>query len=334
MNFYRWIRPLLFCLDPERAHRLALHALRTLPFPAVQLPPTQGLNCMGLHFKHRIGLAAGFDNNALATSALFRLGFAFIECGGITPKAQKGNPKPRLFRLKEARSIINRMGFPNLGAAALAHNLKNNAPFAGPVGINLGKNKPTPLEHAADDYAASLNLLYDHADYFTINVSSPNTPGLRALQSNTELDPLLKTIMHARTQKQEQGKIKKPIVLKTTLDCDGDNLKALLDTCMQHNVAGIITSNTTQQRFGVEGMHHADEAGGLSGAAITDRACRHAEAVRKHIGSEMHLIACGGIMSARDAQARLDAGADLLQIYTALIYQGPKVLGHWLRSMQ
>lgn len=280
---------------------------------------------MGLTFPNRVGLAAGLDKNGIAVDGLGRLGFGFIEVGTATPRPQPGNPAPRLFRLPEQKAIINRMGFNNQGIDALLANL-HQVRYQGILGINIGKNFDTPIERAVDDYLTCLDKAYPRADYVTINISSPNTKNLRQLQGPTELDALLGTLKMRQRQLSEQHGRYVPIALKIAPDLDEDQLMDIADALRHHRIDAVIATNTTLSRQGVEQSPLATEAGGLSGAPLFDRSTAVVRTLAKALAGEVPIIAAGGITSGARAQAKLDAGASLVQIYTGLIYRGPSLV--------
>ena len=306
-------------MDPETAHRLAIRALQVAPLPAPGADdPILKTRIAGLEMANPVGLAAGLDKNGEALDGLSRLGFGAVECGSVTPRAQAGNPKPRLFRLSEDRAIINRMGFNNEGlepfAARLAHRPKRTA-----IGANLGANKDT--EDKAADYVAGLKRLAGLADYFTINISSPNTPGLRALQGREALDDLLGRIHEARPTDGA------PVFLKIAPDLIGEEIGMIVEASLAHQIDALIVSNTTLERPSTLKSSHAGEAGGLSGAPLKPFAQKALEAAAEAAAGRLPLIAVGGIESGADAYARIRAGASAVQIYSALIYDGPGLVG-------
>lgn len=312
-------------MDPETAHRLAIRALQVTPLPApVADDPILKTRIAGLEMANPVGLAAGLDKNGEALDGLSRLGFGAVECGSVTPRAQPGNPKPRLFRLSEDRAIINRMGFNNEGlepfAARLAHRPKRT-----PIGANLGANKDT--EDKAADYVAGLKRLAGLADYFTINISSPNTPGLRALQGREALDDLLGRINEARPTDGA------PIFLKIAPDLIGEEIGMIVEASLAHGIDALIVSNTTLERPASLKSSHAGEAGGLSGAPLKPFAQKALEAAAEAAAGRLPLIAVGGIESGADAYARIRAGASAVQIYSALIYDGPGLVGAIKRDL-
>ena len=332
MNPYDYLRPLLFRLDPERAHNRTLALLARMP---VFMPRGTGgkpVELMGLTFPNRLGLAAGLDKNGVAVSAFDRAGFGFIEVGTVTPRPQPGNPRPRLFRLPEHEAIINRMGFNNLGIDALTARLATTPKPRALLGINLGKNKDTPNEAALDDYRIGLQKAWAHADYLTINISSPNTAGLRDLQHGAALRDLLAGIKAEQQRLADETARRVPIVVKIAPDLDDVALHATLDTIAEANMDGIIATNTTLDKSAVASHRYGGEQGGLSGAPLTAASTAIVKKIRAHL-PQMALIAAGGVMRAADMQAKLDAGADLVQIYSGLIYHGPQLVRDCLRHL-
>jgi dihydroorotate dehydrogenase len=341
MNAYRsFIRPLLFCLPPEAAHRWTMAALRVfsiLPFgPAVvkffsgKVPHSEPLVVSGLAFPNPVGLAAGLDKDAEAVAALGALGFGFVEVGTLTPKPQPGNPQPRLFRLPKDRGLINRMGFNNHGVVAAAQRLKNR-PAGLVVGGNIGKNKDTPNELAAQDYVLSLRALHPVVDFFTVNISSPNTPGLRALQSLEPLRELMREVLEERDRHQPR----RPVWVKLAPDLTNEELVDTAQLIVSVGADGIIATNTTLSRSGlgtdplkVEQMG----AGGLSGAPLRQRSTDVIRVLRGAVGPDFPLIAVGGVLSGQDAREKKEAGATLVQVYTGLIYEGPQLVHDCIRA--
>ncbi|RRQ51695.1 quinone-dependent dihydroorotate dehydrogenase [Sphingorhabdus wooponensis] len=314
--FYQFARPFLFKADAESAHNLSLTALKLLPIPSVGADsPSLAQTFAGLHFANPIGLAPGYDKNAEVPVEILKLGFGFTEVGTLTPLPQEGNPKPRLFRLVEDEAVINRMGFNNAGqqaASALLRNIPEQA-RTGPIGINIGANKDSADRVA--DYVIGVRDMEALADYLTVNISSPNTPGLRALQDKAALDDLLAQVMAARTRDT-------PVFLKVAPDLQPADIDDIVGVAMARGIAALIVSNTTISRPALL-SRHAGEAGGLSGAPLRDMAQQRIIDFRKASGGQMPLIGVGGIASAQDAYARIRAGASLVQIYSALVYQGP-----------
>ena len=332
MNPYDYLRPLLFRLDPERAHNRTLALLARMP---VFMPRGTGgkpVELMGLTFPNRLGLAAGLDKNGIAVSAFDRAGFGFIEVGTVTPRPQPGNPRPRLFRLPEFDAIINRMGFNNLGIDALTARLAATPKPRALLGINLGKNKDTPNEAALDDYRVGLQKAWAHADYLAINISSPNTAGLRDLQHGAALRDLLAGIKAEQQRLADETARRVPIVVKIAPDLDDVALHATLDTIAEAGMDGIIATNTTLDKSAVASHRYGGEQGGLSGAPLTAASTAIVKKIRAHL-PQMALIAAGGVMRAADMQAKLDAGADLVQIYSGLIYHGPQLVRDCLRHL-
>ena len=341
MNAYRsFIRPLLFCLPPEAAHRWTMAALRVfsiLPFgPAVvkffsgKVPHSEPLVVSGLAFPNPVGLAAGLDKDAEAVAALGALGFGFVEVGTLTPKPQPGNPQPRLFRLPKDRGLINRMGFNNHGVVAAAQRLKNR-PAGLVVGGNIGKNKDTPNELAAQDYVLSLRALHPVGDFFTVNISSPNTPGLRALQSLEPLRELMREVLEERDRHQPR----RPVWVKLAPDLTNEELVDTAQLIVSAGADGIIATNTTLSRSGlgtdplkVEQMG----TGGLSGAPLRQRSTDVIRVLRGAVGPDFPLIAGGGVLSGKDAREKKEAGATLVQVYTGLIYEGPHLVHDCIRA--
>ena len=321
---YKLLRRLLFTLPPETAHHLAIIALRArlgtaLPPPPPALPAT----VMGIRFANRLGLAAGFDKNAANTDALSALGFGFIEVGAITPQPQAGNPRPRVFRLPRAAALINRMGFNNCGMTAAAKNLAARRGSC-IIGINLGKNAATSLADAAGDYRQSMRALYTYGDFFTLNISSPNTAHLRDLQTPPILKDLLHAVADCRDQLSEKHGRRAPLVVKLSPDVDDNKLATIADTIVAAQMDGVTVCNTTVARPEVVARElAAAESGGLSGAPLTERALCMTQKLRAILPKSMAIIGTGGIMNENDARLRLQAGADLIQIYTGLVYAGP-----------
>jgi len=286
---------------------------------------------MGLHFPNAVGLAAGLDKNAAHVDALARLGFGFIEVGTVTPRPQPGNPRPRLFRLPRAQALINRMGFNNVGLDGFLENL-SRASWRGVLGINIGKNADTPMAQAADDYATCLERVYARASYVAINISSPNTQGLRSLQGKEELDALLARLTALRASLAERHGRRVPLALKVAPDLDATQILQIADAVRRHGIDGVIATNTSVSREGVQGLPHAHEAGGLSGAPIRARATAALAALGAALKGEVPLIGVGGIVSGADAAEKLAAGATLVQLYTGLIYRGPALVSECISA--
>lgn len=334
---YEFARPFLFALDAEAAHDLTLASLRTahaLRLPvACKAPAGKPVQVMGLEFPNRIGLAAGLDKNGECIAGLAALGFGHIEVGTVTPRPQAGNPKPRLFRLPLRQALINRMGFNNHGVDALVENVRRSD-YKGILGINIGKNADTPIERAADDYLACLRKVYPHAGYVTVNISSPNTKNLRQLHGESELDALLGALKREQAALAQQHGRHVPLALKIAPDLDEAQIRAIADALKRHRIDAAIATNTTLSREGVEHLAHAGEAGGLSGAPVFGKATGVLGALSRHLGNEIPLIGVGGVMSGRDARAKLQAGAQLVQLYTGLIYRGPALVKEAVEATQ
>ena len=328
---YSTLRPLFFALDPEHAHRLALEAARLasgLPGRRIAGTPVE---LMGLRFPNRVGLAAGFDKSAEAVDGLGRLGFGFIEVGTVTARAQGGLPRPRLFRHASASALINRLGFPNDGAAAVAKRLRLRH-YRGVLGVNIGKNADTPIGGALDDYVACLRALHAVADYVTVNISSPNTAALRDLHAPARLEPLLSGLLHERDRLLLGYSRRLPLLLKVSPDLDRDAIESVARVAARVRIDGIVATNTTVQR-GVGLDASANQSGGLSGAPLHALALETVAALRGLVGPDMPIIGVGGIDSVAKALAMRDAGADLIQIYTGLVYRGPALVKRVVRAL-
>ena len=327
---YALARALLFALDAESAHQLTLFSLRMAQhlglLRSTAPESAQPVDLMGLTFANRIGLAAGFDKNATCVDAMGALGFGFVEVGTLTPKGQPGNPRPRVFRVPKARAVINAMGFPNEGVAAAVRRLRQRR-YNGVCGVNIGKNAATPLEEATADYVAALQAVYESADYVTINISSPNTQGLRQLQHGDHLRPLLQALLVTRDELAERVGWRVPLVVKLSPDLSAEELAATAGVIRELGLDGVIATNTTLDRVAVAGLAHAQRPGGLSGEPLRARSTSVIRRLRELLGPDMPLIGVGGISSAADAAAMFAAGADLIQVYTGLIYRGPGLVG-------
>ena len=334
---YALARPFLFGLDPETAHELTMASLagtqRTplslVYFSAAVKDPVE---LAGLTFPNRVGLAAGLDKNARCIDGLAAMGFGFVEVGTVTPQAQPGNPKPRMFRLPDANALINRLGFNNDGLDAFLANVqrsrfcKKGSKNRVLLGLNIGKNAATPIENAVDDYLICLDGVYPHADYVTVNISSPNTKNLRALQSDGALDGLLGKIAERRETLTKTHSKRVPIFVKIAPDLDESQVEVIAATLKRHAMDGVVATNTTLNRDAVKGMRHAEEAGGLSGAPVLEASNRVIRQLRIALGKNFPIIGVGGVMSGVDAVSKIKAGADVVQIYTGLIYKGPELV--------
>ena len=334
---YRAARPLLFAFEPETAHRLAFRSLDCLErLGAASLlaqdAPRLPVRAMGLDFPNPIGLAAGLDKNGEHVDALGRLGFGFLEIGAVTLRPQPGNPRPRVFRLPAAEALINRMGFNSDGAERVARNLAASR-YRGVLGVNIGRNFDTPNERAADEYAEVLARLYPYASFFTANVSSPNTKGLRELQQTHEMDMLLARLAAERDRLAALHGRRAPLAVKVSPDLDDAAIAQIADRAVAHGIDAVIATNTTVSREGVKHLRHGDEAGGLSGPPVRARATQVIAKLRRVLPARVALVGVGGIGSARDAREKLEAGADLVQLYTALMYQGPALAGRIVRGL-
>ena len=330
---YPLTRSFLFGLDAEIAHDLTLGMLariqhtpliRAVAQPRIDDPVTVA----GLRFPNRIGLAAGLDKNGRCIDGLAAMGFGFIEVGTVTPKAQPGNPKPRMFRLPQARALINRLGFNNDGLDAFLANVKR-ARFrsqGGILGLNIGKNAATPIENAVDDYLIGLDGVYPHADYVTVNISSPNTKNLRALQTDEALDALLSAVQERKARLAARHGRQVPVFVKIAPDLDEAQVTVIAETLKKNGIDGVIATNTTIAREAVKHLQHGDEAGGLSGRPVFEASNRVIRQLRAELGSAYPIIGVGGVMSGADACAKREAGADLVQVYTGFIYGGPPLI--------
>ncbi|RZU03050.1 quinone-dependent dihydroorotate dehydrogenase [Rivibacter subsaxonicus] len=338
---YSLTRPFLFNLDPEEAHELTLSQLARFQHTPLsclwrESRVADPVHVAGLPFPNRVGLAAGLDKNGRCIDGLGAMGFGFIEVGTVTPKAQPGNPKPRMFRLPEAEALINRLGFNNEGLDAFIANVQR-AKFrqnGGILGLNIGKNAATPIERAADDYLLGLEGVYPHADYVTVNISSPNTQNLRSLQSDEALDALLGTLQERRQQLIGLHRRTVPMFVKIAPDLDEDQVAVIAATLKKNAIDGVIATNTTIARDAVAGLEHAQELGGLSGRPVLEASNRVIRQLRLALGKRYPIIGVGGVLSGADARAKRDAGADLVQIYTGLIYRGSGLVGEAARALR
>jgi dihydroorotate dehydrogenase len=339
-NTYPLARSALFSLDAETAHELTLSSLQK----AYDCRLTRGLmasrlekpcHLMGLSFRNPIGLAAGLDKNGAHIDALGNLGFGFVEVGTVTPKPQPGNPKPRMFRLPRADALINRLGFNNLGLDSFIANVRKSEwrQQGGILGLNIGKNAATPIERAVDDYLIGLEGVYPHADYVTVNISSPNTQNLRALQGQEELTGLLQPLQDKRKALADLHGRQVPMVVKIAPDLDTEQIDIIAALLPRYGVDGVIATNTTLSRDAVRGLPHADEAGGLSGPPVHELSLRVIERLRAQLGIAFPIIGVGGVVSGRQAQEKVAAGANAIQLYTGLIYRGPALIGECVRAL-
>jgi dihydroorotate dehydrogenase len=339
---YALTRPFLFGLDAERAHELTLEAIARLqgtPLQHLWWQPRidDPVTLAGLRFPNRIGLAAGLDKNGRCIDGLGAMGFGFVEVGTVTPLPQPGNPKPRLFRLVAAHALINRLGFNNDGLQAFIANVRRSRSFragGGVLGLNIGKNAATPIERALDDYLIGLDGVFAHADYVTVNISSPNTKDLRSLQNDAALDALLSALQQRCDALARQHKRSVPMFVKIAPDLDETQIRMIAAALKRHGIDGVIATNTTVSRDAVRGLPHADEAGGLSGTPVLDTSNRVIAALRAELGAQTPIIGVGGVLSGDDARAKRAAGADLVQIYTGLIYKGPALVSECAAALK
>lgn len=350
MTLYNIARRVLFSMNPETAHAVTMANLDWVVHTGLHklithMPDEDPVTVMGVHFPNTIGLAAGMDKDGTRVSAFGGLGFGHVEIGTITPLAQPGNPKPRLFRLIPAEGVINRMGFNNEGVVQVLENLRSADAFrlrGGVLGINIGKNAVTPIENALSDYVKCLDAVYDHADYIAVNISSPNTKNLRTLQGEGELDHLVKGITEKRADlKAERNGKHVPIAVKLAPDLENDEILRCVDTLMKYGIDAVIATNTTIGRKRVQGLLHAEETGGLSGAPLRERSTEVVRLVADHVKGELPIIASGGVMSGADAVEKMEAGAQLVQLFTGFIYKGPALIAEcseavaaWRRAQQ
>ena len=339
---YTLARSVLFSLDPEVAHDLTLtqlqraYSLGLTRFVCKSVAPLP-VTVMGLDFPNPVGLAAGMDKNGDHIDALGSFGFGFIEAGTVTPRPQPGNPKPRIFRLIPAQGVINRMGFNNDGVDKLVDNVKRQGAFrrrGGIVGLNIGKNADTPIERALDDYRIGLQKVYEHADYVAVNISSPNTKDLRALQGAKELTGLLAGLRDERQRLEDRHRRRVPLAVKIAPDLDDAAIPAIADTLVAHGVDAVIATNTTIARDRVAGLLHAEQTGGLSGRPLTERATAVVDLLARHLKGTLPIIGVGGIMNGADAVEKMQAGASLVQVYTGFIYSGPDVVADCVEAIR
>jgi len=331
---YAFTRPFLFGLDPEAAHELTLGSIARLqntPAQCLWAQPrvADPVQLLGLRWPNRVGLAAGLDKNGRCIDGLGAMGFGFIEVGTVTPLGQPGNAKPRMFRITDKQALINRLGFNNEGLASFLANVQRARSFrasGGVLGLNIGKNAATPIERAVDDYVLALHGVYPHADYVTVNVSSPNTANLRSLQGDAALDALLSALGERRQALAAQHGRNVPMFVKIAPDLDEAQVQVIAATLQKNDIDGVIATNTTLARDAVQGLPHANEAGGLSGAPVLQASNRVIRQLRAALGPVFPIIGVGGVMSGTDARSKIEAGADLVQIYTGLIYRGPALV--------
>ncbi len=333
IDSYPLLRPWLFSLDPEQAHNLTLSNLDRaqrwgLLRCLVTQPDPDPREFCGITFPNPVGLAAGLDKDGKHIDALAALGFGFLEIGTVTPKPQPGNPKPRMFRLPEAQAIINRMGFNNDGVDACVKRVRNSSYWqnGGVVGLNIGKNASTPIENAASDYITAMQAVYEVASYITVNISSPNTQNLRALQGEDMLRALLSSLHLAREALSDQHGIRKPLFLKIAPDLDRADIKLIADLLLEFRIDAVIATNTTIARDAVKGLEFGEELGGLSGAPVRIASTEIVQNLKRHLGDAIPIIGVGGILSGKDALEKVEAGASLVQIYSGLIYRGPQLI--------
>lgn len=336
---YPLARQALFALDAETAHEVTLRNLQRAHRMGLTRcagpTPLAPASLMGLRVMNRVGLAAGLDKNGEYIDALASLGFGFVEVGTVTPRAQPGNPKPRMFRLPEAHAIINRMGFNNHGLDAFVANVRKSRfrEQGGILGLNIGKNGDTPMERAADDYVTGMKAVYPHADYIAVNISSPNTKNLRALQGEDELGGLLQRLRDTRIELAGQHGRQVPLVVKIAPDLETEQIDVIADVLCRMGVDGVIATNTTLARDAVAHLPHGNEAGGLSGKPVHEKSLRVIERLRSQAGTALAIIGVGGIFSGNDARAKIQAGADAVQLYSGLIYQGPALVHECARAL-
>ncbi len=330
---YPLIRKILFSLPPETAHHFSLKSLRLLNKLGLikQAKIAKPVSVMGIDFPNHVGLAAGLDKDGEYIDALAALGFGFIEVGTVTPRPQSGNPQPRLFRLVESEAIINRMGFNNKGVDYLIEQVKK-AKYTGVLGINIGKNFDTAVENAVDDYLICLKKVYPYASYITVNISSPNTPGLRTLQYGDELRDLLEALKQEQIKLKEKHRRYVPIAIKIAPDLESHEIKAMADVFLEQDIDCLIATNTTLARDAVKGQPHSEEQGGLSGKPVSQKSTEVIKQFSQYFAGQIPIIGVGGVSSTQDAKDKLNAGASLLQIYTGFVYQGAGLIRLCVRA--
>ncbi|ELQ2334544.1 quinone-dependent dihydroorotate dehydrogenase [Vibrio vulnificus] len=334
---YRLARAGFFQLDAEKAHDLAIQNFKRFTGTPIDLfyrqqLPNRPVECMGLTFRNPVGLAAGLDKNGECIEAFDAMGFGFVEVGTVTPRAQSGNDKPRLFRLVGAEGIINRMGFNNLGVDNLIENVRK-AKYSCVLGINIGKNKDTPIEKGAEDYLICMEKVYEYAGYIAVNISSPNTPGLRTLQYGEALDELLVELKRKQAELEEKHGKYVPLALKIAPDLTDDEISQICQSLINNKIDGVIATNTTLDRTMVEGMKHAQEAGGLSGRPLQSRSTEVVRLLRKELQGNIPIIGVGGVDSYVAAKEKMLAGADLVQVYSGFIYHGPGLVRDIVKNL-
>jgi dihydroorotate dehydrogenase len=338
---YSLLRPWLFCLDPEQAHNLTLNNLDRaqrwgLLERLMNKPVADPRTICGITFANPVGLAAGLDKDGKHIDALAALGFGFLEIGTVTPRPQAGNPKPRMFRLSEAQALINRMGFNNDGVDACVTRVRRSRFWqqGGVLGMNIGKNASTPIEDAARDYILAMEAVYEIASYITVNISSPNTQNLRALQGEVMLRSLLSSLDETRKRLSDRYSVRKPLFLKIAPDLESADINLIADLSMEFGIDAIIATNTTIARDAVQGMKHSEEAGGLSGAPVRTASTQVIKTLKARLGNTLPIIGVGGILSGADAKEKMMAGASLVQIYSGLIYRGPDLVSECAKALR
>ena len=338
---YSFLRPGLFCLDPEQAHNLTLSNLDRaerwgLLKRFITKPIADPHTLCGIQFPNPVGLAAGLDKDGKHIDSLAALGFGFLEIGTVTPRAQAGNPKPRMFRLPQAEGLINRMGFNNDGVDACVARVRKSQYWqnGGVIGLNIGKNASTPIDQASEDYVLAMAAVYEIASYITVNISSPNTQHLRSLQSEEMLRSLLHDLSEERKKLSDRYGVHKPLFLKIAPDLDQEDIHLIADLLLEFGMDAVIASNTTISREAVKGMEHGNEAGGLSGAPVRAASNQVIKSLKARLGNQLPIIGVGGILSGADAREKVMAGASLIQLYTGLIYRGPELVNECAQALR
>ena len=341
IDLYSFLRPGLFCLDPEQAHNLTLSNLdRAERWGLLQRFITKPIadphTLCGIRFPNPVGLAAGLDKDGKHIDSLAALGFGFLEIGTVTPRAQAGNPKPRMFRLPQAEGLINRMGFNNDGVDACVARVRKSQYWqnGGVIGLNIGKNASTPIDQASEDYVLAMAAVYEIASYITVNISSPNTQHLRSLQSEEMLRSLLHDLSEERKKLSDRYGVHKPLFLKIAPDLDQEDIHLIADLLLEFGMDAVIASNTTISREAVKGMEHGNEAGGLSGAPVRAASNQVIKSLKARLGNQLPIIGVGGILSGADAREKVMAGASLIQLYTGLIYRGPELVNECAQALR